>query len=149
MNRRDFIRAAGLSAASLAVPASLSVAADDSEGHILSGVDARIEKHRKGETMLKLVGPDGKPLASNVTLRIEQKRHKFLFGCNIFKLHKCRTLDDNAAYEKHFDELLNFATLPFYWWNYERQKGKPDDERTDEIVRWAQTHRKVCPAVQK
>ncbi|MEA3226983.1 MAG: endo-1,4-beta-xylanase, partial [Planctomycetota bacterium] len=35
---------------------------------------------------------------------------------------------------------LNFATLPFYWWNYERQKGKPDDDRTDEIVSWCKDH---------
>ena len=32
--------------------------------------------------------------------------------------------------------MLNFATLPFYWWNYERQQGKPDDARTEEIIRW-------------
>ena len=140
MNRRDFIRAAGLGAASLAVPASLSVATEDSAGRVLDGVDARIEKHRKGDVVLKIVGPDGKPLAGNLTVKIEQKRHKFLFGCNIFKLHKCRTADDNAAYAKYFDELLNFATLPFYWWNYERQQGKPDDERTDQVVRWCKDH---------
>ena len=124
MNRRDFIKAAGLGAASLSVPASISVAAQSSGRQILDGIDARIEKHRKGDVVLKIVGPDGKPLAGNVGVKIEQKRHDFLFGCNSFKLRKCRTPDDNASYEKYFDELLNFATLPFYWWDYERRKGQ-------------------------
>jgi len=66
--------------------------------------------------------------------------NKFLFGCNIFKLHRCRTPEDNTAYEKRFAALLNFATLPFYWWNYERRQGRPDDERTDQIVSWCKTH---------
>jgi endo-1,4-beta-xylanase len=137
MNRRDFLRVA---ASSAAWGWGLPVLAEDSRERILDGVNARIEQHRKGDAVLMLTGPDGRPLASGAAVKIEQRRHKFLFGCNIFKLHKCRTPDDNAAYEKHFDELLNFATLPFYWWNYERQKGKPDDERTDEIVRWCKDH---------
>ena len=80
------------------------------------------------------------PLPPGVNLRISQKRHKFLFGCNIFKLGRCRTSEDNAAYEKQFADLLNYATLPFYWWQYETQKGQPDDERTEEIVRWCNAH---------
>lgn len=140
MNRRDFLRTAGVGAASLALPTSLSAAAQEASDRILDKADARIERHRKGSAVLKLFAPDGKPLAGGVAVKIEQKRHKFLFGCNIFKLDKCRTADDNAAYAKHFDELLNFATLPFYWWNYERQQGKPDDERTDEVVRWCKDH---------
>ena len=139
MNRRDFLKAAGLGAASLATPVSLSAAAKDSSDRVLDGVDDRIERHRKGDAALKLVGPKGEPLAGGTAVEIEQKRHKFLFGCNIFKLHKCRTPEDNAAYGQRFAELLNFATLPFYWWDYEKQKGKPDDERTDQIVSWCKS----------
>ena len=91
-------------------------------------------------TALRLVGPEGQALPAGVKVKVRQTRHKFLFGCNIFKLGRCRTPEDNAAYEKHFAELLNFATLPFYWWNYERRKGAPQDERTDEIVRWCKAH---------
>ena len=140
MNRRDFLRSAGAGVASLALPASLSAAAQEASDRILDRADARIERHRKGDAVLKLLGPDGMPLASNPFVGIKLKRHKFLFGCNIFKLQKCRTAADNAAYEKYFDELLNFATLPFYWWSYERQQGKPDDERTDQVVRWCKDH---------
>ncbi|MHC4463789.1 MAG: hypothetical protein ACYS30_20510 [Planctomycetota bacterium] len=148
MNRRDFFKAAGFGAASLTIPASLLAAqqrdtnSENNRDQILGQADSRIEKHRKGDVVLRLLGPDGKPLKASLTAKIAQTRHKFLFGCNIFKLHRCRTADDNAAYEKHFAALLNFATLPFYWWNYERQRGKPDDARTE-------AHRALCSAIQK
>jgi GH35 family endo-1,4-beta-xylanase len=135
MNRRTFLKATGLSAASLALPASL-LEAEEQGKDILNQADARIEKHRMANASLKLLRPDGKPLNRGTQLSIKQTRHKFLFGCNIFKLNRCRTPDDNDAYAEQFDALLNFATLPFYWWNYERQRGKPDDERTEEVVNW-------------
>ena len=135
MNRRDFLKATGFSAASAALSRPL-FAAEEQRNEILDQAEIRIEKHRKGDVVLKLAGPDGKPLQDGLAVKIEQQRHKFLFGCNIFKLGRCRTPEDNAAYEKRFAALLNFATLPFYWWNYERRQGQPDDERTDEIVRW-------------
>ena len=139
MNRRDFLKATGFSAASAAFSRPL-LAAQEQRNEILDQADARIEKYRKSDSVLKLAGPDGKPLRNGHAVKIEQKRHKFLFGCNIFKLHRCRTPEDNAAYAKRFAALLNFATLPFYWWNYERRQGRPDDERTDQIVRWCKAH---------
>jgi len=138
MNRRDFLKATGFGAASVALSGRM-LAAKEQKNEILDKVDARIEKYRKGDAVLKLTA-DGKPLRNGIAVKIEQKRHKFLFGCNIFKLGRCRTPEDNAAYEKHFAALLNFATLPFYWWNYERRQGSPDDERTDKIVRWCKAH---------
>jgi GH35 family endo-1,4-beta-xylanase len=140
MNRRDFLKAAGLGATSLAMPDSLLAAAEESADQILEKADARIEKHRKGNAALRLLGPNGKPLDASLEVNIAQTKHKFLFGSNIFKLKRCRTPEDNAAYEKHFAAMLNFATLPFYWWNYERQRGKPEDARTEEIVRWCKAH---------
>ena len=135
MNRRTFLKATGLGAVSSVLPACL-LTAQEQKGRILDEVDTRIEKYRKGDAELRLLGPDGKSLKSGLAVKIEQKRHKFLFGCNIFKLNRCRTPEDNAAYAERFAALLNFATLPFYWWNYERRQGKPDDDRTEEIVRW-------------
>jgi GH35 family endo-1,4-beta-xylanase len=114
--------------------------AEFTEAEILGQAEARIEKFRKGDAVLKLLGPDGESLPAGVTARIEQSCHHFLFGCNIFRLGRCRTPQDNAAYEKHFAGLLNFATLPFYWWNYTRVAGRPDDARTDRIVRWCKAH---------
>ncbi len=139
MNRRTFLKVTGLGAASLVLPMPL-LTAQEQKDRILDQVDTRIEKYRMGSAALRLLGPDGKSLKNGSTVRIEQKKHKFLFGCNIFKLNRCRTADDNAAYAERFAALLNFATLPFYWWNYERQRGKPDDARTEEIVRWCKAH---------
>ncbi len=140
MNRRDFLKAAGFGAASLSISRSILSAGQESGEQILDGADERIEKHRKGDVALRLLGPDGKPLDASLEVDIIQIKHKFLFGSNIFKLKRCRTPEDNAAYEKHFAAMLNFATLPFYWWNYERRQGKPDDARTDEIVRWCKAN---------
>jgi endo-1,4-beta-xylanase len=139
MNRRSFLKVTGLGAVSLAWPAHL-LTAQEQKDRILDEVDTRIEKHRMGSAALRFLGPDGKSLQSGLAVRIEQKRHKFLFGCNIFKLNRCRTADDNTAYAERFAALLNFATLPFYWWNYERRRGRPDDDRTGEIVRWCKAH---------
>jgi len=139
MNRRTFLKATGMGAASLALPIPLC-AAQEQKDKILDRSDARIEEHRKGDIVLKLTGPDAKPLKPSMTVKIEQTQHEFLFGCNIFKLGRCRTPEDNAAYEEHFTALLNFATLPFYWWSYERRQGRPDDARTEQIVRWCKAH---------
>lgn len=107
-----------------------------SEDEIIAGADARIEKYRRGDVVLRLVAPDGEVLTEGTAVAIEQTKHEFLFGCNIFKLGKCRTPADNAAYEKYYSELLNFATLPFYWWNYSNEHGGVNDERTDEVIKW-------------
>jgi len=144
MKRRDFLKVLGIGSVTSAMPASLLSAQQrqvrKSPEQVLDQVDARIEKYRKGDALLKFIGPDSKPLRTGIPIRIKQTCHQFLFGCNIFKLNRCKTAKDNANYAKHFAALLNFATLPFYWWSYERQRGKPDDARTDEIVRWCKAH---------
>jgi endo-1,4-beta-xylanase len=144
MKRRDFLKAIGLSAVLVKMPSSLLTAgqsqAEHSAEQILAQSDELVEKHRMGKATLKLVGPDNKPLKTGLNITIEQIRHKFLFGCNIFKLGQCRTPEDNANYEEWFAKLLNYATLPFYWWDYERQRGKPDYERTKKVVFWCRKH---------
>lgn len=107
---------------------------------LIDQANDRIERYRKGRTVLQVLGPDGEPLPAGAKLRIRQTRHAFLFGCNIFKLDRCRTPEDNAAYADRFAELLNFATVPFYWWTYERQKGRPMDDRTQQTVQWCRRH---------
>jgi endo-1,4-beta-xylanase len=119
-----------------AMVSTTSLGAELTEEQILGQVDTRIERYRKGEVIVQLIQPDGKPLAANVTVRVTMLRHKFLFGCNIFKYQKCQTDEHNQLYEKHYADLLNFATLPFYWWNYTREQGKPADARTEAIATW-------------
>ncbi len=137
-SRRDLLKVAGTGITCLVTVPYICSA--EQQGDILGQADERITRHRKGTAVLSLRGPDGQAFPPGVRLEISQTRHRFLFGCNIFKLGRCRTEADNAAYEKQFAELLNYATLPFYWWTYEARKGQPMDDRTDEIVRWCKAH---------
>jgi len=106
------------------------------EERILGQADARIEKYRKGDAALKLIDPDGKPIPAGTTVSIEQTRHKFLFGANIYKFDDCRTPEENAAYKQRFRELWNFATVRFYWVSYEITEGKLEFEDRLKIARW-------------
>ena len=139
MNRRNFLKTTGAGLATMALPLSTLGQGPDPKD-LLSGAEARINKYRKAPVILSLTDPKGNPLEASIPIHIEQTRHKFLFGCNIFKLNRCRTEADNAAYAEHFSELLNFATLPFYWWNYERTQGAPEDRRTEEVVTWCRAN---------
>lgn len=147
MNRRKFLKLTGFTAASFTVSKNLFAQqepSDKSKEKLLDGIDDRINKYRKAECTLTFLGPDGKVLKNSITVKIEQTRHKFLFGCNIFMLGRCRTPKGNEAYEKYFSDLLNFATLPFYWWAFEREKGKPDIARTEEIIKWCRAKNVVA-----
>lgn len=107
---------------------------------LLAGAQERIAKHRKGAASLRLSGSDGKPLPEGTAIHIEQRRHRFLFGCNIFKLDRCRTPEDNARYAERFAALLNFATLPFYWWTYENRRGETLEATIARGAAWCREH---------
>jgi len=111
-----------------------------SESEILSQADGRIQKYRTGNAQLRLVTDDGKALKKGTRITIEQTRHSFLFGSNIFMLGECKTAADNAAYEKEFADLLNYATVPLYWWGYEREAGRPDYASTERMATWCAAH---------
>jgi GH35 family endo-1,4-beta-xylanase len=111
-----------------------------SESEILGQAEARIQKYRTGDADLRLVRADGKALRKGAHVRIEQARHSFLFGANAFMVNHCKTPEDNAAYEKEFSDLLNYATLPFYWWQYEPQPGHPNYADTQRLAAWCAAH---------
>jgi len=113
-------------------------AAELSEAQLLAGADARIEKHRKADAVVNVVDAADKPIPG-ARVSVEQTKHQFLFGSNIYAFGNMAKDGDEkgeAAYRKRFAELFNYATLPFYWWSYERQKGKPNYKRTEEIADW-------------
>ncbi len=112
-----------------------------SEKQILDGADARIQRYRTAEVVVRVLDVEGKPLPAGTAVRIEQTRHDFLFGCNIFALGKLSTAEENSAYEKYFSELLNYATLPFYWWGYETEPGNEGYKRIEEIAAWCTAHK--------
>jgi endo-1,4-beta-xylanase len=98
-------------------------------------VGERIQRHRTGQVRLTIYDSDGRPLA-NRPVRIEQKAHKFLFGCNAFRINPNDSSELQADYQRRFADLLNFATLPFYWGSYEPTMGEPHLARLRGMAEW-------------
>lgn len=105
----------------------------------MEGAAARIEQHRKADATVVVVDAAGKPLPG-AQVDVEQTRHAFLFGSNIFGWSQPRDEKAQQAYRDRFAELMNYATVPFYWWSYERRQGEPSHERIEEVARWCQAH---------
>lgn len=95
----------------------------------------RIRAHRTGELAITVVDAQGAPVAG-AAVTVAQTRHDFLFGSNIFALGSFADPAREEAYRARFKELLNFATLPFYWANYESARGAPQYERTIAMAEW-------------
>lgn len=112
-------------------------AADD---RLLEGAEARIQQYRTAEATLHLTDAEGNPLPPYTTVHIEQTRHAFLFGCNLFELHAHWDPAVNAEYARRFKELLNYATLPFYWWKYEPCRDYVHEQKLMQMAQWCQAN---------
>lgn len=99
-------------------------------------------KHRMNTKKLVLNGIDGNPLR-NTEVLVEQRKHKFLFGCAEFNSIPFAN-DEFEGYDKEktgemfekFFDLFNYSTLPFYWSNFEPEKGQPDTKRIKKTAQW-------------
>jgi len=111
-----------------------------SPDEIVRGADQRIERYRKGNLVLSLTDPKGNRLGPGTRVHIEQVRHMFLFGANLFRFGKIDDPGQEALYRERFADLMNYATAPFYWRAYERVEGKPDYESTDQMIEWCRSH---------
>lgn len=144
MNRRHFLKASATTALWLQSPAWAAAAnlpPDDAE--LLRQARDRIERLRRSAGAVVVKNAQGRPVAG-AEVRVEQQSHAFLFGCNAFMVAKLREPEHEAAYRKHFAALLNFATLGFYWGNYERERGKPNYDYTDTAVAWLRGQNITC-----
>ena len=92
---------------------------DEVEFRIRTGT----EMYRKGFGEIRLTGPDGKPV-SRAKIRLKQKTHEFLFGCNAFMLNQFPEAEQNRKYEEVFASLFNEAVVPFYWSDLEPEEGE-------------------------
>ena len=106
-------------------------------------IEARIRQHRMADLRLEVRDAAGRPVPS-ATVRIEQQRHAFLFGANIFELKPDDASPSQRAYQEQFAALLNYATLPFYWGSFEPRRGQPHDEQLGKMARWCQAHGITC-----
>jgi endo-1,4-beta-xylanase len=130
-------------AAVLSVSAAANAANRPVGDELLSAAEARIEKHRQADAVVTVVDAQGRPVPG-ATVRVEQTRHEFLFGCNIFKWGKVGQEQRETEYRERFTEVFNFATLPFYWWSYERRPGQPIHDQTERVAEWCQEQSIVC-----
>ncbi|MFO7905298.1 MAG: endo-1,4-beta-xylanase [Planctomycetota bacterium] len=105
------------------------------------GAAERIERVRKADALITVVDKAGQPMPG-VRLAIEQTRHEFSFGCNFYQFGRLGDLED--AYRDQFAELFNYATLPFYWPQYEPREGQPNHARIEKMARWCQA-REITP----
>jgi len=88
-----------------------------------------INKYRMVNLTLQFLDEEGQPL-SNANISLQQVDTPFLFGANAFGAL------ETPEYDEHFEELFNFATLPFYRIRTEPLEGSYDWDRVDEILGW-------------
>lgn len=102
-------------------------------------IQARIHKFRMADLTVDVFDKSGRP-ASGAQVSVQQTRHAFLFGSNIFYL---KPDDDSAlqkSYQNEFTALFNYATLPFYWSSFETQQGHPQFDRLNAMADWCAAH---------
>lgn len=138
MNRRIFLKAAASTAAGLMTSPGWCAENEPSrltDEEILAQAKDRIGKHRQGDGVVIVRGADGKPVPG-ATVKVEQLRPDFLFGCNCFMVARLREAEREQEYRRRFAALLNYATLGFYWGAYEPERGKPHYDYTDQVLEW-------------
>ncbi|MDR2843272.1 MAG: endo-1,4-beta-xylanase, partial [Candidatus Symbiothrix sp.] len=95
--------------------------------------NARIQQHRKEDVQIRLT-QNGKPV-KGARIQVEMQQHEFLFGSNIFTWEE-ESEQTPSEYNRKFAELLNFATLGFYWAGYESEKDKPGYAYSEKVAAW-------------
>ncbi|MBI4328029.1 MAG: endo-1,4-beta-xylanase, partial [Chloroflexi bacterium] len=81
---------------------------------------------------------------AGASVKVEQVRHDFLFGCNCFRFGRIRDPQREEEYRRRFAALLNYATLGFYWPYYEPDRGKPIYDYTDRVADWCRQNGLTC-----
>jgi endo-1,4-beta-xylanase len=108
--------------------------------------DLAIRKNRTAKAKVTL-SHGGLPVAHREIL-VQQKNHKFLFGSNWGESTIALENGELSGKEKeqaelrneHFLQLFNQATLPFYWAQFEPQRGQPQTQRILNAARWYLDH---------
>ena len=146
MNRRAFLKTgAGTAALLLSHPGwcAQEEKAKPIDDDILARAKARIEQHRKGDGTVTVRDAKGKAVPG-ATVKVEQLRHDFLFGCNFYMFGHCGKPELEEPYRQRFEALLNYCTLAFYWAYYEGERGKPNYDYTDQVAAWTRAHGITC-----
>jgi len=145
VNRRSFLKTGATAIGGVSVAPWLrgANAATPSNEDLLAQANAHIDQHRRADLVLRVLDRDGLP-AAGAKVRVTQRQHEFLFGCNLFRWGRVGdpTLED--LYRRRFAVLFNFATLGFYWSHYERERGHPLYDYTDRVAAWCRSQNIRC-----
>ncbi|MDR2378117.1 MAG: endo-1,4-beta-xylanase [Bifidobacteriaceae bacterium] len=94
--------------------------------------------HRLADLPIRLIDRQGQPLAG-AEVTIEQLDHDFVFGNAPFCLIDFAVGEGapaDAALAEQWLGLFNTATLPFYWGQFEPDRGKPRTARLKRAADW-------------
>jgi len=95
-------------------------------------------EHRTAEATVTVTA-DQEPVVEREVV-LAQRDHEFLFGCIGFEFIPLAngeaTGADLARLAERWFDVFNVATLPFYWGQFEPERGKPDTERLRRTARW-------------
>ena len=138
--RRRWVQLAGALGVGVFLSAVVALTSTASAERLLGTADERIARIRKAPAVIKVVDAQGRPVAG-AAVRVEQRRHAFLFGCNAFRMHYQQDAL-NAVYAARFSALFNSATLPFYWSIYEPAQGDTcaAAEKNQRLAAWCQAN---------
>jgi endo-1,4-beta-xylanase len=142
MNRRTFLKACG----SIPLVGRHSTASTFSSPDLapwLHRAREGIRLHRQSPRVIRILDHKGRPIRG-AEVRVRQLRHSFKFGSNCFRWQQSANPEYQAAYRARFAQLFNQATLPFYWADYEPQRGRPKHEQRDAIADWCLERRIAC-----
>ncbi len=84
--------------------------------------------HRKVTKKLRFTDRNGNALKER-EISIKQINHAFLFGCGAFDFIPYVMKGEDKQLTDSWLEIFNYATLPFYWGEYEPEEGKPNREK--------------------
>lgn len=87
-------------------------------------IEQGTEMYRKGFARLQVQDRHGQPV-QRASIRLKQKSHEYLFGCNAFMQGQFPSEEQNHCYEERFASIFNLAVVPFYWSDLEPEDGKP------------------------
>jgi GH35 family endo-1,4-beta-xylanase len=140
LSRRRFLNVIGAAAGSVAAGHTRVDAEQVAAESWLDRAREGIATHRQSELVVRVLGADGKPLSS-VEIQVRQLRHDFLWGANLFGWSRSDAPDLETDYRRRFAGIFNYATLGFYWHDYESEQGQPRHARIDPVIDWCRDHR--------
>jgi GH35 family endo-1,4-beta-xylanase len=147
MNRRTFLKSTASSTVLLATVAPWARCAEANaprnDEDLLAQARERILKHRRSEGVILVRNAAGKPVPG-ASVKVEQQRHEFLFGCNFFRFARINDPQREQEYRSRFEGVFNFATLGFYWSSYEGQLGQPGYAYSEKTADWCRDHHITC-----